>query len=55
MGLVLACIALGSDNYSRAFHGWTSPWIKPLVAVCFLGWLVWSLRGERQGTARAAP
>jgi hypothetical protein len=38
--LLAACAALGADNYGRAFHGWTSPWLKPLAAILFLAWLV---------------
>jgi hypothetical protein len=37
---LLACAALGADNYGRAFHAMTSPWLKPLIALCFFGLLV---------------
>jgi alpha-1,2-mannosyltransferase len=38
--LALLALALGSDNYGRAFHALTSPWFKPLVAVLFSLWLL---------------
>ena len=38
------CLLLASDNFGRAFHGWTSPWLKPLVAVVFVGWCLWRIR-----------
>lgn len=44
LGFALLALLLASDNYGRAFHAWTSPWLKPLVALVFVVWLVWTVR-----------
>ena len=43
-GLLVLCVALGCDNYGRAFHNLTTLWLKPLTALVFVGWLLWRLR-----------
>ena len=44
LGFSALCLLLASDNFGRAFHGWTSPWLKPVVALLFAGWLVGQVR-----------
>jgi len=42
--LAALSLGLGCDNYGRPFHELTRPWLKPLLAVLFTGWLLLRLR-----------
>lgn len=57
VALGFLALLLGSHLYGAAFYYGTDPWLRPLVAVVFAGYLAWRLAGAPPGDrgSSAAP
>jgi hypothetical protein len=54
-GLLLLCLALGTQAYGDLVFRPTALWLKPLLALAFAGYLIdWIRRGGAAGVASSA-